>query len=281
MPQAQPSHEAIAAQLRAFSRAKGGPVTEREWNAHPERLCGATTVRRLFQRPWNEILRACGITPRDTRDPAYVAYWVLAFYAQETRWPRRRDFKRPCSHWVVKHVFRHADNAVAAAVQLARDTLTTLTREGVTLTEYLAHHFLTVSPQPLPSTRSVPASAVLYGLPTGYAPFPHAPRSEVEVVALFMHLGGAGKLRPRFVVESIHPRRFPDCKAKQFVPGRKGWIDVWIAFEVRSSEYLRQGHASRGERCDYLVCWEDDWPVAVPKPRPRILALRPRLSPGP
>jgi hypothetical protein len=280
MAQAQPSLEAIAAQLRAFSRAKGGPVTEREWNAQPARLCGATTVRRRFGRPWNAVLRACGVTPRDTRDPAYVAHWVLAFYARPRRWPRRRDFTRPCSHWVVKHAFRDAANAVAAAVRLARGTLRGLTREGVTLTDYLARHFLTAPPQAPPAARAGPASAVRYGLPTGYAPFPYAPRCEVEVVALFMQLAAAGKLRPRFLVESIDPQRFPGCKAKQLTPGGEGCVDVWIAFGVRSSAYRRHGQAGREEPCDYLVCWEDDWPVAVPKPPPQILALRPLVGPG-
>jgi hypothetical protein len=280
MANSPPSLEQIAAQLRAFSYAKGHPITEREWNRHPERLCGSTTVRRLFQQSWNGILRTSGITPRDPRSPDYVANWILAFYAQEQRWPQRRDFKRPCSHWVVKRVFRDADNAVAAAVQLAQDQRKRLTVEGIGLAEYLADHFVTVSPQPLPSTRMVPASALLYGLPTGYEHFPHAPRFEVEVVALFMHLGGAGRLRPRFIVESISPSRFPDCKAKQFVPGRKAYIDVWIEFEVRSADYLLHGHMSREERCDYIVCWEDNWPAEVSKPRLQILALKAFVGPG-
>lgn len=39
-----PTREAIAPRLRALSHAKGGPITEKEWHRHPERLCTATST---------------------------------------------------------------------------------------------------------------------------------------------------------------------------------------------------------------------------------------------
>jgi hypothetical protein len=277
----QPSLEAIAAQLRAFSQVKGGPITEDEWNRHPERLCSGTTVRRRFQQSsWHDVLRACGITPREPRSLAYVAHWILAFHAQYQRWPKRRDFQRPCSHWLVKQVFHEADNAVAAAVQHAKDLLKTLQAHGGVLAEYLASHSITVSPHSLPSMAPVPASALIYGAPTGYELFPYSPQFEHDVLVLFGMLVGAGKLKPRFLIEGMHPNRFPDGKAKRYVPGRKGYIDVWIEFEVRSYDYYLQEHTTRGERCDYSVCWEDNWPSDMPRPRPQILPLRACISGG-
>jgi predicted RNA binding protein YcfA (HicA-like mRNA interferase family) len=273
MANPQPTREAIATHLRTFSHEKSSPITEKEWNRHPERLCTGTSVRRLFQQSsWHDVLRDCGITPRDPSSPAYVAHWILAFYAQQRRWPIRRDFKRPCSHWVIKRVFREADNAVAAAVQ-AKDMLKTLEAQGIVLAEYLTSHFITVRPQPLPSTAPIPASAIIYGAPIPYDLFRFAPQFENDVLVLFGTLLGSGKLKPRFLIESVNPNRFPDCKALRYVPGRKGYVDTWIEFEVRSYDFFHHGHTTREEGCDYIVCWEDNWPSDRPRPKPQIPAL--------
>jgi hypothetical protein len=260
MAQAEPSLEAIAAQLRAFSRAKGGPVSEREWNAHPARLCGATTVRRRFRQPWNAILRTCGVTPRDTRDPAYVAHWVLAFYAREQRWPRRRDFKRPCSHWVVKRVFRDADNAVAAAVQLAQDTLRRLTREGVTLTHYLAHHFLTVPPHR--SARRGQGRRRPRATAAPRAMRPSRRRRGVRWrwwrgLYRWVRRGPWGRVfRSRAPIPTTFPttRRNSACRAGRAVP--------MSGSRARSAAR----RTSTAGVCDDLVCRDADRPVAVPNP---------------
>jgi hypothetical protein len=281
MAKSPPSLEAIVTQLREFSKAKGSPITEKEWNHHLEHLCGGTTVRHLFeQSSWHDVLRDCGITPRHTSSPTYVAHWILAFYAEQGRWPMWRDFKRPCSHWVVKRVFQDAENAVAAAVQLAKDTLKTLEAQGVVLTEYLKSHFITVQPQRLPSTASVLSSARFFGTPTGFELFPYAPTCENGVLVLFGILVGSDRLKPRFLVESVAGQQFPDCRGKRYVPGRKAYTDVAIEFELRSADYLTHGHPARDEPCDYLICWENDWPVDVARPRPQILALAEVLGVG-
>jgi len=270
MAKSPPSLEAIAAQVRAFSSTKGGPITEREWNRHPERLCSGTAVRRLFQRSsWHDVLRDCGVTPHDPRSSAYVAHWVLAYHAERHRWPQKRDFHRPCGYWLVKKVFHEADNAVAAAVQHAKDLLKTLEAQGVGLAEYLANHFITVTPRRLPSTAPVAASARLYGAPTGYRWFPYAPTCENGVLVLFGMLVRDGRLKPEFLVESVSAHVSPDSMVKRYVPGRQGYIDESIEFKLRSADY----RAGRDKPCDYLVCWEDNWPVGVPRPTAHILSL--------
>jgi hypothetical protein len=112
-------------------------------------------------------LRTCGVTPRNTSSPEYVVHWILAFYVQWQRWPRGRDFTRPCGYSVVSNVFRDCNNSVAAAVQLAQDTLETLTVESIVLTAYLANHFTTVTPQSLRSTSTIIAPGTSTGRSTG------------------------------------------------------------------------------------------------------------------
>ncbi len=37
----------------------------------------------------------------------------------------------------------------------------------------------------------------------------------------------------------------------------KGWVDVWIEFEFRSSHFKLHNHDPK--ECDIIVCWEHDW----------------------
>lgn len=68
---------------------------------------------------------------------------------------------------------------------------------------------------------------------------------------LFAHI--AKKLRVK--VESIRPQ-FPDCIAYQKTS--HGEKQIRIEFEYRSSSFKIHDHSSK--KCDWIVCWEHDWP---------------------
>lgn len=88
-----------------------------------------------------------------------------------------------------------------------------------------------------------------------------APRNELGVVYLFASMAKRLGLSS---VESIQPH-FPDCIAYQRTG--KGEKRIRIEFEYRSRSF---NHDPR--KCDWLVCWEDNWPNA-PKYL-RIIELR-------
>jgi len=55
-------------------------------------------------------------------------------------------------------------------------------------------------------------------------------------------------------IEAIQPS-FPDAKGRR--KGRRGWEDIWIEFEFRSSNFKTHKHDV--DDCDIIVCWEHDW----------------------
>jgi hypothetical protein len=83
------------------------------------------------------------------------------------------------------------------------------------------------------------------------APLRYAPDNEMGVVFLFSHLCRRMQLH----VESVQAS-FPDCIALQRVGGKERRIR--IEFEFRSSSFRAHGHPPDG--CDWIVCWEHDWP---------------------
>ncbi len=82
-------------------------------------------------------------------------------------------------------------------------------------------------------------------------PMRYAPRNELGVVFLFAHLAK----KYRLSIEEIHAG-FPDCIAYQKAHGKEKRI--LIEFEFRSRNFRTDEHPARG--CDWLVCWEDNWP---------------------
>ncbi|HUW82033.1 MAG TPA: hypothetical protein VMZ31_04445 [Phycisphaerae bacterium] len=92
------------------------------------------------------------------------------------------------------------------------------------------------------------------------APLYHAPENELGVVFLFAHLLRRWRLR----VEEIRAG-FPDCIAYQKT--QNGEKRIRIEFEYRSKSFKTHGHSARG--CDWLVCWEHNWPDA-----PRSIHIR-------
>lgn len=82
----------------------------------------------------------------------------------------------------------------------------------------------------------------------------YAPMNELGVVFLFP--GWAKK--HHLVIDQIRPR-FPDCIAYQ--KGDPHKKPIRIEFEFRSKNFKRHSNYSR-KRCDWVVCWEDNWPGA-------------------
>jgi hypothetical protein len=80
------------------------------------------------------------------------------------------------------------------------------------------------------------------------APLHYAPQNELGVVFLFSHI--AKKLRLR--IEEIRPQ-FPDCIAYQKVGGKEKKIRIEFEFESRKFNHDPKG-------CDWIVCWEHNWP---------------------
>ncbi len=83
------------------------------------------------------------------------------------------------------------------------------------------------------------------------SPLRYAPTNEFGVVFLFSHLCRRMQLH----VESVQSG-FPDCIALQRIGGKEQRIR--IEFEFRSSNFRAHGHPADG--CDWIVCWEHDWP---------------------
>lgn len=85
------------------------------------------------------------------------------------------------------------------------------------------------------------------------APMQYAPENELGVVLLFSRIVGKLQLK----IEKIQAG-FPDCIAYQRVGRREKRIR--IEFEYRSRNFRSHGH--RATDCDWIVCWEHNWPDA-------------------
>ncbi|MBI2861188.1 MAG: hypothetical protein HYX89_00045 [Chloroflexi bacterium] len=98
----------------------------------------------------------------------------------------------------------------------------------------------------------------VFGAPLNFRELRHEPVNEQGVVLLF----GMIARELGFLVDAVGTG-FPDCRAKR--RDRRGYyIEVDIEFEFRSSNFREHGHDP--EKCDLVVCWEDDWsecPVEV------------------
>ena len=78
------------------------------------------------------------------------------------------------------------------------------------------------------------------------------PTNEQGVIFLFSKLQNYLGIS----IESVQTG-FPDARGR--VRTDKGWKEVWIEFEYKSSSYLQHGHSLEKGDCDYIICWEDDW----------------------
>lgn len=95
------------------------------------------------------------------------------------------------------------------------------------------------------------------------------PINEQGVIFLFSKLQNELDI----VIESIQTG-FPDAKGR--IKTNKGWEEIWIEFEFRSSSYLVHEHPREEGACDYIVCWEDDW--RNPPPHLKIIELKTELQ---
>jgi hypothetical protein len=101
------------------------------------------------------------------------------------------------------------------------------------------------------------------------APLRYAPENELGVVFLFAHLAKRWRLR----MDSIQSE-FPDCIAFQKVQGKEKKIK--IEFELQSKNFKLHGH--NPSKCDWIVCWEHNWPE-VPQ-RLKVIELRKEFGLG-
>jgi len=85
------------------------------------------------------------------------------------------------------------------------------------------------------------------GEPINFGGMTYAPVNELGVVCLF----GAISKMLGYHIERVHPH-FPDCTAR-----KQGKL-VDIEFEFRASN--AKVHFNNGNKCDVIVCWENDWP---------------------
>ena len=95
------------------------------------------------------------------------------------------------------------------------------------------------------------------------APMRFAPQSELGVVFLFSRLAKKYGLR----VDTVQGG-FPDCVAYQKTQGKENKIRIEFEFKAKNLKIHR--HDQKG--CDWIVCWENNWPDA-PK-RLNIVELR-------
>jgi hypothetical protein len=109
-------------------------------------------------------------------------------------------------------------------------------------------------PGPAVARASGPALRGEYGEIIDFRGLRHAPTCELGVVYLF----GMVSRELGFEIEAISPA-FPDCEGKYNADGRgKRWRRAYIEFEYKASGFRE--HVNRDEQCDFVVCWENDWP---------------------
>ncbi|MDP8245943.1 MAG: hypothetical protein P9L94_17810 [Candidatus Hinthialibacter antarcticus] len=85
------------------------------------------------------------------------------------------------------------------------------------------------------------------------APMDSAPTHEVGVVFLFSDYAR----KHRIHIEEIKPG-FPDCIAYTISKGKRKKIR--IEFEFKSKNFYAHKHDP--DECDWIVCWEHNWPAA-------------------
>ncbi len=90
----------------------------------------------------------------------------------------------------------------------------------------------------------------IVGDPINYKGLIFGPLNENGVIFLFSKMHESLGI----FIEAIQPS-YPDAKARRKT--HRGWEDVWIEFEYRSSSFKVHGHDPK--ECDIIVCWEHDW----------------------
>jgi len=90
----------------------------------------------------------------------------------------------------------------------------------------------------------------IVGDPIKFEGLMYGPMNENGVIFLFSKI----HKKLGIIIEAIQPS-YPDAKARRETP--RGWEDVWIEFEYKSSSFKIHKHDPK--ECDIIVCWENDW----------------------
>lgn len=90
----------------------------------------------------------------------------------------------------------------------------------------------------------------IVGDPINFEGLIYGPLNENGVIFLFSKIHD----KLGFNIEAVQAA-FPDAKGRRKT--QKGWEDVWIEFEYKSSSFKVHNHDPK--ECDIIVCWEHDW----------------------
>ncbi|MGQ9617124.1 MAG: winged helix-turn-helix domain-containing protein [Spirochaetota bacterium] len=90
----------------------------------------------------------------------------------------------------------------------------------------------------------------IVGDPINFEGLIYGPLNENGVIFLFSKIHD----RLGINIEAIQAT-YPDAKARRKTA--RGWEDVWIEFEYKSSQFKIHKHDPK--ECDIIVCWEHDW----------------------
>lgn len=90
----------------------------------------------------------------------------------------------------------------------------------------------------------------IVGEPINFKGLIYGPLNENGVIFLFSKIHDKLGIN----IEAIQAT-YPDAKARRKTA--KGWEDIWIEFEYKSSQFKIHKHDP--QECDIIVCWEHDW----------------------
>ncbi|MFC1993105.1 winged helix-turn-helix domain-containing protein [Chloroflexota bacterium] len=90
----------------------------------------------------------------------------------------------------------------------------------------------------------------IVGDPLNFEGLIYGPLNENGVIFLFSKIHDKLGIN----IEAIQAG-FPDAKGRRKTA--KGWVDIWIEFEFKSSNFKIHRHDPA--ECDLIVCWEHDW----------------------
>jgi len=90
----------------------------------------------------------------------------------------------------------------------------------------------------------------IVGDPINFGGLIYGPLNENGVIFLFSKIHEQLGIK----IEAIQAS-FPDAKGRRKIS--KGWEDVWIEFEFKSSTFKVHKHDPK--QCDIIICWEHDW----------------------
>jgi len=90
----------------------------------------------------------------------------------------------------------------------------------------------------------------IVGDPINFEGLIYGPLNENGVIFLFSKIHEQLGIK----IEAVQAS-FPDAKGRRKTS--KGWEDIWIEFEYKSSQF--KVHKHDPNECDIIVCWEHDW----------------------